>query len=138
MEELISFPCPFFPSGGFLQLCQGHRRLWADKIQRAVGIKLYLVLMLFGVMNAASDANLLENVKADPLPVKMPGLEILEKQQFYRTLKRLGEDQDEWLKHKLHQLQEYPGTARRGDGVVTGMIKTGKNMPDITIVYKSS
>lgn len=104
---------------------------------------LYFLLMLFGVMNAASDANLFDKVNADPLLVEMLGLELLEKQQFYRTRKRLSEDQyDEWLKHTLEKLQEDPRTASRSDGVVIGddsvMIKTGKNMPDITIVYKSS
>ena len=45
---------------------------------------LFLVLMLFGVMNAKSDSDLCDKVRADPLLVEMCGVELLDRQQLYR------------------------------------------------------
>ena len=131
-------PQPAPTAAGYLM-----RKFWEffnfDKFLEGIGqIKysglsvstLYLVIMLFGVMNATSDANLFDKVIADPLLIEMLGLELLEKQQIYRARKRLSEDEyDEWLKHTLKQLQEDPRTASRSDGIVAG---------DDTVMIKES
>jgi hypothetical protein len=67
---------------------------------------------------------------------------VVDKQQLYRARKRLSvAEYDGWLGHLLGELQQDPRTASRPDGVVIGadtvMLKTGRHMPDITIVYRS-
>jgi hypothetical protein len=104
---------------------------------------LFLALLLFGVMDAKSDSDLSSKVKGDPLLGAMCGVELLDRQQLYRLRKRLSSDEyDEWLAHLLRQLQADPRTASRSDGVVGGddtvFFKSGRKMPDITLVYKSS
>lgn len=104
---------------------------------------LVLVLMLFGMMNAQSDSDLCDKVRADPLLVEMCGVELLDRQQLYRMRKRLSADQyDAWQAHLLRELQKDPRTASRRDGVIIGddtvLIKYGEKMPDITVVYSSS
>ena len=104
---------------------------------------LFLVLMLFGVMNAESDSDLCDKVRADPLLVEMCGVELLDRQQLYRMRKRLSAEQyDEWQAHLLRALQQDSRTAGRRDGVIIGddtvLIKYGKKMPDITVVFSSS
>lgn len=104
---------------------------------------LFMVLMLFGVMDAKSDSDLSRKVQADPLLGAMVGVEQLDRQQLYRLRKRLTRDEyDAWLDHLLRQLQGDPRTASRPDGVVSGddtvFFKSGRKMPDITLVYKSS
>ena len=104
---------------------------------------LFMVLMLFGVMDAKSDSDLSRKVQADPLLGAMYGVETLDRQQLYRLRKRLSSDEyDSWLDHLLRQLQGDPRTASRTDGVVSGddtvFFKSGRKMPDITVVYKSS
>ena len=104
---------------------------------------LFMVLMLFGVMDAKSDSDLSRKVQADPLLGAMYGVEKLDRQQLYRLRKRLSSDEyDSWLDHLLRQLQADPRTASRTDGVVSGddtvFFKSGRKMPDITVVYKSS
>lgn len=104
---------------------------------------LFLVLMLFGVMNAKSDSDLCDKVRADPLLVEMCGVELLDRQQLYRMRKRLSAEQyDEWQAHLLRALQQDSRTASRRDGVIIGddtvLIKYGKKMPDITVVFSSS
>ena len=104
---------------------------------------LFLILMLFGMVNATSDQDLSNKVKVDPLLMEMCGVELLDKQQLYRVRKRLsGDEYDDWLEHLLRGMQEDPRTASRTDGVVSGddtvFFKSGKKLPDITLVYKSS
>lgn len=104
---------------------------------------LFLVLMLFGVVDAKSDSDLSSKVKADPLLGAMYGVEVLDRQQLYRLRKRLTSDEyDKWQENLLRQLQKDPRTASRRDGTVSGddttWFKSGKEMPDITLVYKSS
>ena len=104
---------------------------------------LCLVLMLFGMMNAQSDSDLCEKVRADPLLVEMCGVELLGRQQLYRMRKRLSAaEYDEWQAHLLQEMQKDPRTASRRDGVIIGddtvLLKYGDKMPDITVVYRSS
>jgi hypothetical protein len=104
---------------------------------------LFLVLMLFGMMDAQSDSDLCDKVRADPLLVEMCGVELLDRQQLYRMRKRLSAEQyDEWQTHLLRGLQQDPRTASRRDGVIIGddtvLLKYGEKMPDITVVYSSS
>lgn len=138
-------------AGGYLM-----QQFWAkmkfDKVLSGLGqVKfkglplstLFMVVMLFGVMDAKSDSDLSNKVKADPLLGAMYGVEQLDRQQLYRLRKRLNSDEyDEWLEHLLRQLQADPRTASRTDGVVSGddtvFFKSGRKMPDITLVYKSS
>lgn len=118
-------------------------RLGQEKYKGLPLSTLFLVLMMFGVLNATSDSNLFDRAKADPLFKELCGLELLEKQQLYRIRKRLTEEEyDEWLEHMLRELQNDTRTASRKDGVVIGddtiLLKSGRKMPDITVVYKSS
>lgn len=104
---------------------------------------LLVVLMSFGLMNATSDADLCEKVKAEPLLVEMCGVELVDKQQLYRLRKRLSiEVSDGLLEQLLRALQKDPRTASRPDGVVIGddtvMLKYGQKMAGISVVYKSS
>jgi len=103
---------------------------------------LFLVLLSFGLMNATSDADLCAQVQAEPLFGELCAAEVLDKQQLYRARKRLSvEEYDQWLGHLLGELQKDPRTASRPDGVIIGddtvMLKSGRHMPEITIVYKS-
>ena len=104
---------------------------------------LLVVLISFGLMNATSDADLCEKVKAEPLLLEMCGVELLDKQQLYRLRKGLSiEVSDGLLEQLLRALQKDPRTASRPDGVVIGddtvMLKYGQQMAGITVVYKSS
>lgn len=104
---------------------------------------LCLFLMLFGMVNATSDQDLTDKVKADALLQEMCGAAALDRQQLYRLRKRLSSDEyDEFLEQLLREMQANPRTASRSDGVVSGddtvFFKAGKKMPDITLVYKSS
>jgi hypothetical protein len=104
---------------------------------------LCLVLMLFGVMDAKSDSDLCEKVRADPLLVEMCGVELLGRQQLYRMRKRLSADEyDAWQAHLLQEMQKDSRTASWRNGVIIGddtvLLKYGEKMPDITVVYSSS
>lgn len=104
---------------------------------------LCLFLMLFGMVNATSDQDLTNKVKADALLMEMCGAAALDRQQLYRLRKRLSSDEyDEFLEQLLREMQADSRTASRSDGVVSGddtvIFKSGKKMPDITVVYKSS
>ncbi|MCB9137298.1 MAG: transposase [Caldilineaceae bacterium] len=118
-------------------------RLGQEKFKGLPLATLILVLMLFGMVNAVSDQDLTNKVKADPLLMEMCGVAALDKQQLYRLRKRLSSDEyDEFLEQLLREMQNDPRTASRSDGVVSGddtvFFKSGKRMPDITVVYKSS
>ena len=113
------------------------------KPTRLITFCLFLVLMLFGMMDAQSDSDLCDKVRADPLLVEMCGVELLDRQQLYRMRKRLRAEQyDEWQAHLVRRLQQDPRTASRREGVIIGddtvLIKYGEKMPDITVVYSSS
>ena len=104
---------------------------------------LFLVLLSFGLLDATSDNDLCAKVRTEPLFGELCAAELLDKQQLYRARKRLSiEEYDEWLGHLLDELQKDPRTASRPDGVLIGddtvMLKTGRHMPEITVVYKSS
>lgn len=127
----------------FFKFDEVPERLGQEKYKGLPLSTLFLVLMMFGVLNATSDSNLFDRAKADPLFVELCGLELLEKQQLYRIRKRLTEDEyDEWPEHMLRELQKDTRTASRRDGIVIGddtvLLKYGRKMPDITVVYKSS
>ncbi len=118
-------------------------RLGQAKFKGLPLASLFLVAMLFGMVNATSDQDLTNKVKTDPLLMEMCGVAALDKQQLYRMRKRLSSDEyDEFLEQLLREMQADPRTASRSDGVVSGddtvFFKSGKKMPDITVVYKSS
>jgi hypothetical protein len=118
-------------------------KLGQEKFKGLPLATLFLVLMLFGMVNAMSDQDLTNKVKVEPLLMEMCGVAVLDKQQLYRLRKRLSSDEyDEWLEHLLRGMQADPRTASRTDGVVSGddtvFFKSGKKLPDITLVYKSS
>jgi len=103
---------------------------------------LFLVLLAFGLLNATSDRDLCAKVQVEPLFGELCAAALLDKQQLYRARKRLSvAEYDEWLGHLVGELQKDPRTASRPDGVLIGddtvMLKTGRHMPEITIVYKS-
>jgi len=118
-------------------------KLGQEKYKGLPLASLFLVLLLFGMVNATSDQDLTNKVRVDPLLMAMCGVAVLDKQQLYRVRKRLNSDEyDEWLEHLLRGMQADPRTASRSDGVVSGddtvFFKSGKKLPDITLVYKSS
>ena len=118
-------------------------KLGQEKYKGLPLASLFLMLLLFGMVNATSDQDLTNKVRVDPLLMAMCGVEVLDKQQLYRVRKRLSSDEyDEWLEHLLRGMQADPRTASRRDGVVSGddtvFFKSGKKLPDITLVYKSS
>ena len=89
-------------------------KLGQEKFKGLPLATLFLVLMLFGMVNAMSDQDLTNKVKVDPLLMEMCGVAVLDKQQLYRLRKRLSSDEyDEWLEHLLRGMQADPRTASR-------------------------
>ena len=96
-------------------------KLGQEKYKGLPLASLFLMLLLFGMVNATSDQDLTNKVRVDPLLMAMCGVEVLDKQQLYRVRKRLSSDEyDEWLEHLLRGMQADPRTASRRDGVVSG------------------
>jgi hypothetical protein len=129
----------FWDRFGFSAVLEGFGQLKHKGLALAT---LFLILLAFGLVNATSDSDLCAKVRAEPLFGELCAAELLDKQQLYRARKRLsGAEYDAWLGHMLGELQKDPRTASRPDGVLIGddtvMLKTGRHMPDITVVYKS-
>jgi len=80
-----------------------------------------LVVMLFGLMNASSLANLVEEVNQDVVLCHILGIEQLEEKQVYRGLGMLTvQDYRMWMWRFLLEMQQDPRTASRCEGVLIG------------------
>ena len=80
-----------------------------------------LIVMLFGLTNASSLANLVEEVNQDVVLCSILGIEGVEEKQLYRGLAMLTvEDYRVWMWCFLSELQQNPHTASRRDGVLIG------------------
>jgi hypothetical protein len=80
-----------------------------------------LVVMLFGLLNATSLANVVEEVNQDVVLCAILDIEKLEVKQVYRGLAMLTvADYRAWMRRFLRELQKNPRTASRGEGVLIG------------------
>ncbi len=80
-----------------------------------------LVMMLFGLLNASSPADVVRQVNRDTVLCAILDLEGLEEKQLYRGLAMLTvADYRAWMRRFLGALQADPRTASRRDGVLIG------------------
>ena len=107
-----------------------------------------LVVMLFGLMNATSLSNIVEEVNQDIVLRNILGIEQLEVKQLYRGLAMLTVvDYRAWMGSFLLDLQQDPRTASRREGVLIGdgtqvsrsySRKRGKKRRWLRIIYLHS
>lgn len=80
-----------------------------------------LVVMLFGLLNAAPLANVVEEVNKDVVLCAILDIKKLEGKQLYRELAILTvADYRAWMRRFLRELQKNPRTASRREGVIIG------------------
>jgi hypothetical protein len=80
-----------------------------------------LVMMLFGLLNASSPADVVRQVNRDTVLCAILDLERLEEKQLYRGLAMLTvADYRAWMRGFLRALQKDPRTASRREGVLIG------------------
>lgn len=117
--------------------------LGIHKFKGLAASTLLLVALLFGVLSARSVSDLADKAGSDPVLLECCAVDLLERKQLYRFLGKLTKAQYQaWLVHILKRLQADPRTASGPDGVVAGdettVLKSGKKMPGISWVFKSS
>jgi hypothetical protein len=113
------------------------------KFKGLPAVTLMIVALTFGVFDANSVSDLAAKAQADPVLLEACWAQGLERKQLYRFL---GQVTDEmylaWLGDIVRELQRDPRTATHWHGVVIGddttVFKSGKTMPYVTLVYKSS
>lgn len=114
-----------------------------QKLKGLPAITLMFVALTFGVCNANSVSDLTTKARVDPVLLEACWVQGLERKQLYRFL---GQIRDEnylaWLGDIVRELNRDPRTATQRHGVVIGddtvVFKFGKQMPYVTLVYKSS
>jgi hypothetical protein len=126
-----------------LGLTAALERLGLRKFKGLAASTLLLVCLLFGVLGAQSVSDLTDKARNDPVLLECCAAELLERKQIYRFLGKMTQEQYQaWLVHILGRLQADPRTASRPDGVMAGdettILKSGKKMPGISWVFKSS
>jgi hypothetical protein len=107
-----------------------------------------LVVMLFGLLNAASLANVVEEVNQDVVLCAILGIERLEVKQLYRGLAMLTvADYRAWMGYFLSELQKELRTASQREGVLIGdgtqvkrsySRKRGKRQRWLRVIYLHS
>jgi len=121
-------PKPTPRARGYLAT-QFWRRFKLGEALEAVGVfkdglplgHILLVVMLFGLLNATSLANVVQEVNQDGVLRAILGIEDLEVKQVYRGLARLTVvDYQAWMGVFLQELQKDPRTASRREGVLIG------------------
>jgi len=127
----------------YLGLTEALEGLGIHKFKGLAASTLLLVALLFGVLGAGSVSDLADKAGHDPVLLECCAVEMLERKQLYRFLGKMTKSQYQaWLVHILRRLQADPRTASRPDGVVAGdettVLKSGKKMPGISWVFKSS
>jgi hypothetical protein len=79
------------------------------------------VVMLFGLLNATSLANVVEEMDNDVVLCAILDIDRLEEKQVYRGLAMLTvADYRAWMQRFLRELQKEPRTASRREGVIIG------------------
>ncbi len=104
---------------------------------------LMCILLLFGVLNARSVSDLSAKAAHDPLVQEVLAVDDFERKRLYRVLNKVtGEQYLAFWDEIIAELQRDPRTATRRNGVMSGddttIFKSGKAMPHISVVYKSS
>jgi hypothetical protein len=121
-------PQPAPRARGYLA-AQFWKRFKLSEALEAVGVfkeglplgHILLVVMLFGLLNAASLAQVVQEVNQDVVLRAMLGLEELEVKQVYRGLSYLTvADYQAWMALLVQELQKEPWTASRREGVLIG------------------
>jgi hypothetical protein len=113
------------------------------KFKGLPAVTLMLVALLFGVFDAHSVSDLAAKAVADPVLLSACWVQGLERKQLYRFLGQVTDGLYlDWLSEIVRELQRDPRTATQRYGVVIGddttVFKSGKQMPYVTLVYKSS
>jgi len=114
-----------------------------QKLKGLPAVTLMIVALTFGVCNAHSVSDLTAKVQADPVLLAACWAQGLERKQLYRFLGQVSDTMYlAWLGDIVRELQRDPRTATHRHGVVIGddttVFKSGKTMPYVTVVYKSS
>lgn len=126
-----------------LGLTAALEELGVRKFKGLAASTLLMIALLFGVLGARSVSDLTDKARDDPVLVECCAVELLERKQLYRFLGKMTQGQYQaWLMHILVRLQADSRTSSRPDGVVAGdetvILKSGKKMPGISWVFKSS
>ncbi len=113
------------------------------KVKGLPAVTLMLVALMFGVFNATSVSDLVAKAQADPVLLEACWVQDLERKQLYRFLGQVSDvTYLAWLGDIVRELNRDPRTATQRRGVVIGddtvVFKSGKKMPYVTLVYKSS
>jgi DDE superfamily endonuclease/Transposase DDE domain len=120
-----------------------HKAGVKQKFKGLPAVTLMIVALTFGVFNAHSVSDLAAKAQADPVLLEACWAQGLERKQLYRFLGQVTDTMYlAWLGDIVRELQRDPRTATHRHGVVIGddttVFKSGKKMPYVTLVYKSS
>ena len=120
-----------------------HKAGVKKKFKGLPAVTLMVVALTFGVFNANSVSDLAAKAQADPVLLEACWAQGLERKQLYRFLSQVTDTMYlAWLGDIVRELQRDPRTATHRHGVVIGddttVFKSGKTMPYVTLVYKSS
>ena len=120
-----------------------HKAGVKKKFKGLSAVTLMVVALTFGVCNAHSVSDLAAKAQADPVLLEACWAQGLERKQLYRFLGQVTDTMYlAWLGDVVRELHRDPRTATHRHGVVIGddttVFKSGKKMPYVTLVYKSS
>ena len=120
-----------------------HKAGVKQKFKGLSAVTLMVVALMFGVCNANSVSDLTAKAQADPVLLEACWVQGLERKQLYRFLSQVTDEMYlAWLGDIVRELHRDPRTATHRHGVVIGddttVFKSGKKMPYVTLVYKSS
>ena len=127
----------------YFGLTEALEGLGIRKFKGLAASTLLLIALLFGVLGAQSVSDLTDKARADQILIECCAADLVERKQLYRFLGKMTQEQyQDWLQHILRRMQADPRTASRPSGVVAGdettILKSGKKMPGISWVFKSS
>lgn len=127
----------------YFGMTEALEQLGIRKFKGLAASTLLMVALLFGVLGAQSVSDLADKARGDQVLLECCAVDLLERKQLYRLLGKMTQEQYQaWLLHILKRMQADPRTASRPDGVVAGdetvILKSGKKMPSISWVFKSS
>jgi hypothetical protein len=120
-----------------------HKAGVKKKFKGLPAVTLMIVALTFGVFSANSVSDLAAKAQADPVLLDACWVQGLERKQWYRFLSQVTDTMYlAWLGDIVRELHRDPRTATHRHGVVIGddttVFKSGKQMPYVTLVYKSS
>jgi hypothetical protein len=127
----------------YFGLTEALEGLGIRKFKGLAASTLLLIALLFGVLGAQSVSDLTDKARADQILIECCAADLVERKQLYRFLGKMTQEQyQDWLQQILRRMQTDPRTASRPSGVVAGdettILKSGKKMPGISWVFKSS